>query len=92
MGGKGGICPPWNFQNEGIPPDFPPLKVEIMTFLDFYSTLPPLDPNPYTGADICFENIANMSNSYFRLANKYRNHIIFITPKNQEFWDQCVME
>ena len=29
-----------------------------------------------------FENIANMSNSYFRLANKYRNHIIIFLLNN----------
>ena len=48
-GGKGGICPHWNFQNQGISPDLPILKVESMTFQGFYSNLPLLDSNPYTG-------------------------------------------
>ena len=29
-----------------------PLKVEILKFYDFYSTLTPLDSKPYTGAAI----------------------------------------
>ena len=47
-GGKGGICPPWNFQIKVISPLLPPPpEIEIRAFFHCYSTLPPMDSNPY---------------------------------------------
>ena len=49
--------PPWNFPNQGILLDLSHLRVEIPTFHDFYSILPPLDSNPYTGAELYLHSV-----------------------------------
>ena len=49
-GGKGVICPPWNFQTHVILPNFAQKRHKLGHFHEIFSTLPPLSLRPYASA------------------------------------------
>ena len=76
-GGKGGICPPWKFQDQVTLPNFAPWKAKIWKFSWFYSTLPPpLGSTPCAIAVLILQKLITdctlfLSFTYFICQNLY---------------------